>query len=165
MFSGCAFGGDDWLSKEVLQKAELQTHDDGGISLRWLDGPRVERVYYFDPKLRYAFVAYTRARKGLVYSTIHNRAFRRVDDLFLPFQSIYTEYQITEERASPSHSVIIDIDEYKLGDERNTKDDFRIEWPLNSFVSCADTGASVIVKSRPQKLDDATLSKAAKTND
>jgi hypothetical protein len=68
-----------------------------------------------------------------------------VDDLFLPQQSVYTEYGHPEGQATPSYTVTMDVDEYKLGDARNENDDFRIEWPLKSSVTHADLRISVRV--------------------
>ena len=103
-----------------------------------------------------------RNRRGVILSTIDNFEFERMDDLFLPFRSVYTEYRPEAGLPTPSLRVTVDVDEYKLDDPRNTHDDFRIEWPLKSSVIDARTGVSVRVMSRPQKLDDETLSKAAK---
>jgi hypothetical protein len=157
-----AYRGNEWLSGETLEKADIEAHDDGRVSLRWLDGPRNEHVYYFDPELGYALVSYTRSGRGVVLSTIDNFEFERIDGLFLPFRSIYTEYRTEAGRSAPSQRVTIDVDEYKLGDDRNAKDDFRIEWPLGSSVTDARTGVMVSVMSRPQKLDDETLANAVK---
>jgi hypothetical protein len=157
-----AFGGDEWPAAEKLRKAELDVHDDGRVSLRWVDGPRGEYEYYFDPKRGYALVHFTRGLRGVIASTIHNADFRKVDELYLPQQSVYTEYRHAEGQATPSYIVTMDVDEYKLGDVRNQQDDFRIEWPLKSYVLHSDLKISVRVMSRPQKLDDDVFRRAAK---
>jgi hypothetical protein len=118
-------------------------------------------VYDFDPKLGYALAGYTRSGRGHLLSRIENSDFQRVDGVFLPFKSHYTEYRIEDGQGTPSREVIMDIQDYSVADERNTKDDFRIEWPLKSDVTHSELKVSVQVMSRPQKLDDVTFRKAA----
>jgi hypothetical protein len=155
-----AFGSDTWLTEERLKSAEIEVHD-GLVSLSWLDGVRFSHVYDFDPKQGYALVGYTRSGRGHMLSRIENSDFRRVDGVFLPFNSHYTEYRSEGGQPTPSREVIMDMQDYSVGDERNTKDDFRIEWPLKSNVTHHELKVSVQVMSRPQKLDEAIFQKAA----
>jgi len=155
-----AYGSDTWLTEERLKSADIEVQDNR-VSLSWLDGVRFAHVYDFDPKLGYALVGYTRSGRGHLLSRIENSDFRSIDEVFLPFKSHYTEYRSEGGQPTRSREVIMDMDDYRVGDERNTKDDFRIEWPLKSYVTHSELKVSVQVMSRPQKLDDATFRKAA----
>ena len=51
-------------------------------------------------------------------SRIENLDFRRIDEVFLPFKSVYTEFRSEDGRTTPSREVNMDMDQYVLGDER-----------------------------------------------
>jgi hypothetical protein len=147
----------DWLSSETLEYAKLTRHEDGRISLSWVDGAAAEETYFFDPKFDYAMVEYVRRRGRMVVATIRNSDFRRVGKVFLPYKSVYEEYRREAERDVPSSWVLMNVVEYKLDDDRNANDDFRIEWPLGATIVDLQSGLTIHVTSRPQKLDDKLL--------
>jgi hypothetical protein len=156
-----AYGSTDWLTDELLRTAELAPDSDGRVTLAWQDDRRRKHECVFARDFGYALLEYQLKHGGKVYTVTRNSDFRRIENLLLPYTIDYVEYRVSGQQSTPSTTVKVNIDEYRLGELRDEVNDFRIEWPRHTTVVDADTGATVRVETRAQRLDDETLARAA----
>ena len=116
----------------------------------------------FDPTQGYALSADTiRGNHRLV--EVRASRWGAVSGIPMPY---HVEYRSAALDASGNEEVrvstVIDVRDYRIEDPHNSKDSFRIVWPLHARIADARTGETFVMQSRPHALDDDELIAAMK---